>query len=238
MTYAMSDLHGEYDKYKKMLKLIDFSDKDTMYINGDICDRGGESAKIYLDIMSRDNIFVIKGNHEVMAEEHLEYLLKEHSENGINILELFSERDLWLWFENGGDTTVISLFDESEENRLRILDFIKGLPYYRTVDVNGKHYVLVHGGLGDYQEGAKLEDIAPVDIVWSQPEFNGCYFEDDNTYLIVGHTPTFLLRETEQKATIYRGEGNVVAIDCGCAYPEYLGRLGCLCLETGEEFYV
>lgn len=200
MTYAMSDLHGEYDKYKEMLELIDFSDKDTMYINGDICDRGGESAKIYLDIMSRDNIFVIKGNHEVMAEEHLEYLLKEHHENGINILELFSERDLWLWFENGGDTTVISLFDESEENRLRILDFIKTLPYYRTVDVDGMHYVMVHGGLGDYQEGTKLEDIAPIDIVWSQPEFNGYYSEDDSTYLIVGHTPTFLLREIEQKS--------------------------------------
>lgn len=238
MTYAMSDPHGEYDKYKEMLELIDFSDKDTMYINGDICDRGGESAKIYLDIMSRNNIFVIKGNHEVMAEEHLEYLLKEHHENGINILELFSERDLWLWFENGGDATVISLFDEPEENRFRILEFIKTLPYYRTVDVDGKHYVMVHGGLGDYQEGTKLEDIASIDIVWSQPEFNGYYFEDDNTYLIVGHTPTFLLREAEQKATIYRGEGNVIAIDCGAAYPEYLGRLGCLCLETGEEFYV
>lgn len=97
---------------------------------------------------------------------------------------------------------------------------------------------MVHGGLGDYQEGTKLEDIASIDIVWSQPEFNGYYFEDDNTYLIVGHTPTFLLREAEQKATIYRGEGNVIAIDCGAAYPEYLGRLGCLCLETGEEFYV
>ena len=53
MTYVMTDLHGKYDKYKEMLELISFSDEDTMYINGDICDRGEESAKIYLDIMSR-----------------------------------------------------------------------------------------------------------------------------------------------------------------------------------------
>lgn len=239
MTYVTTDLHGKYDKYIKLMELIKFSDKDTMYINGDICDRGEESAKIYLDIMSRsNNIFAIKGNHEVMAEVHLEHLLKEHHENGINILELFSERDLWLWFENGGDATVISLFDESEENRLRILDFIKSLPYYRTVDVNGKHYVLVHGGLGDYQEGTKIEDVSRIDLVWSRPDFNDKYFEDDNTYLIVGHTPTFLLREMEQQATIFHGEGNVIAIDCGCVYPEHHGRLGCLCLETGEEFYV
>lgn len=238
MTYAMSDLHGEYDKYKMMLELINFSDEDTMYINGDICDRGGESAKIYLDIMSRNNVFIIKGNHEVIAEAHLEYLLKEHHENEINILELFSERDLWLWFENGGDTTVISLFDEPQENRLRILEFIKSLPYYRTVDVNGKHYVMVHGGLGNYQAGTKIEDLSRVDLVWSQPDFNGLYFDDSNTYLVVGHTPTFLLREPTEKATIYRGKGDVIAIDCGAAYPEYFGRLGCLCLDTGEEFYV
>ena len=238
MTYVMTDLHGEYDKYKEMLELIDFSDKDTMYINGDVCDRGSEAAKIYLDIMSRDNIFVIKGNHEVMAETHLEYLLKEHHENGINILELFSEHDLWLWFKNGGDATVISLFDEYEENRLRILDYIKSLPYFRTVDANGKHYVLVHGGLGNYQAGTKIEDVSLMDLVWSRPDFNGKYLEDDNTYLVIRYTPTFLLYETKQQATIFHGEGNVIAIDCGCAYPEYLGRLGCLCLDTGEEFYV
>ena len=30
--YAMSDLHGEYGRFLKMLKLIDFKDTDTLYI--------------------------------------------------------------------------------------------------------------------------------------------------------------------------------------------------------------
>lgn len=33
---------------------------------------------------------------------------------------------------------------------------------------------------------------------------------------------------------IYRGN-NHVAIDCGCGFG---GKLGCICLETMEEFYV
>ena len=28
----------------------------------------------------------------------------------------------------------------------------------------------------------------------------------------------------------------MIGVDCGCAYPG--GRLGCLCLDTMEEFYV
>lgn len=42
MIYVMSDIHGKYDKYIQMLKQIHFSEKDTMYILGDMIDRGGE----------------------------------------------------------------------------------------------------------------------------------------------------------------------------------------------------
>lgn len=240
MTYVLSDPHGEYQKYKKMLKLINFSEEDTLYILGDICDRGGESARIYLDVMARENVFVIKGNHEEMAQEHLGYLLEKYHGQGIDTSRLLAEFDLWLWFENGGENTVKTLFDESEEDRLRILEFIKSLPYYLTVDVKGKHYMMVHGGLGDFREGDRIEGVKCSDLVWSRPEFDRRYFEDENTFLIVGHTPTFLLKKEKTPATIYHGKGNVIAIDCGAAYSEYygLGRLGCLCLDTGEEFYI
>lgn len=42
MTYAMSDLHGRYDLYIKMLEKINFSEGDTLYILGDFVDRGDE----------------------------------------------------------------------------------------------------------------------------------------------------------------------------------------------------
>ena len=31
-------------------------------------------------------------------------------------------------------------------------------------------------------------------------------------------------------------KGNVIICDCGCGFQS--GRLGCLCIETGEEIYV
>jgi len=238
MTYVMSDLHGNKSKYTEMLININFSEHDTLFILGDVVDRGDESAELYLDIISRSNVVVIKGNHEVMAEEHLEYLISEYSGETPDILTLLSQRDLWNWFENGGDSTVISLFAQTPQNQRRIYQFIRSLAYYKTIEVGGKNYVMVHGGLGDYKEGTKLADIDPKTLVWSQPDFDGTYFGGNNTVLIVGHTPTLLLRKPECEATIYHGKGNVIAIDCGAAYPEYNGRLGCLCLDTGEEFYV
>lgn len=238
MTYVMSDIHGDYESYIKMLEKICFTDDDVLYINGDICDRGESSAKIYLDVMSRNNVIVIKGNHELMAEEHLEYLVKEEEQDEGDFLKLCIEKDIMLWFENGGGSTLESLFDESEEDRLRIFDFIRSLPYYRAVDINGKHYVIVHGGLGEEEGVTDPAEVVPIDLVWSRPDFDGQYLKGKNTYLIVGHTPTFPFCPTDEKLSIYHGKGNVIAIDCGAAYPEYRGRLGCLCLDTLEEFYV
>ena len=40
MTYVMSDIHGEYEKYLKMLDLIGFRDEDELYVLGDVIDRG------------------------------------------------------------------------------------------------------------------------------------------------------------------------------------------------------
>ena len=44
MIYVMSDLHGCFDKYKEMLSLIDFAPRDTLYVLGDVIDRGPDGC--------------------------------------------------------------------------------------------------------------------------------------------------------------------------------------------------
>ncbi len=53
MIYAMSDLHGCFDKYKKMLEKINLCENDTLYILGDVVDRGKDGIKILFDMMKR-----------------------------------------------------------------------------------------------------------------------------------------------------------------------------------------
>ena len=40
MVYVVSNLHGNYTKFKELLKTIKFKDTDLMYILGDIVGSG------------------------------------------------------------------------------------------------------------------------------------------------------------------------------------------------------
>lgn len=64
MIYTMSDVHGEYEKYAAMLEKIRFSREDTLFVLGDVVDRGPEPVSVLLDMASRDNVHLLKGNHE------------------------------------------------------------------------------------------------------------------------------------------------------------------------------
>lgn len=67
------------------------------------------------------------------------------------------------------------------------------------------------------------------------PDLNAAFYED--RYLVYGHTPTRLLlqRAGEPPEDRIIRRGRQIALDCGAAFG---GRLGCLCLDTMEEFYV
>lgn len=67
MTYAMSDIHGCWREYREALEKIAFSDADRLYIIGDIVDRGPDVSSVLEDVMSRDNVHVLAGNHEYMG---------------------------------------------------------------------------------------------------------------------------------------------------------------------------
>ena len=66
-TYCISDIHGEYDRYIKMLQLVDFSADDTMYILGDVIDRGPDSIKLleHVAALMRENSHCI-GNADII----------------------------------------------------------------------------------------------------------------------------------------------------------------------------
>ncbi len=237
MTYVMSDLHGMYNKYLKMLELIAFKEEDELYILGDICDRGDDSVKLYLDIMARNNIFCIKGNHEQMLEESLPFVfgwLRDLADP--DILEETDDPEMWNW--NGGDKTKMSFFElNNVEDRRKIYSFVKSLPYYRKIECNGKTITLVHAG--GYNENGERDflDFSPMELLWDAPDYDAIFGDKNRELLIVGHTPTFLLDE-DPIPKIYFGKGNIIDVDCGAVFVESGGRLGCLCLETMKEFYV
>ena len=64
--YFFSDIHGEYKKFKEILKYWD-SNRQQLILLGDLCDRGLQSYEcFYLAKYLCDNYgaILIKGNHE------------------------------------------------------------------------------------------------------------------------------------------------------------------------------
>ena len=53
----ISDIHGCFDKYQTMLREIDFSSHDTLYVLGDVIDRGPDGIRILQDMNLRPNVF-------------------------------------------------------------------------------------------------------------------------------------------------------------------------------------
>lgn len=65
--YATSDLHGCMQEFKLLLELINFNyDKDTMWVAGDLVNRGFESLEVMRFLYAhQDNFKVILGNHDI-----------------------------------------------------------------------------------------------------------------------------------------------------------------------------
>ena len=62
MIYCISDIHGEYEKFMQMLGLIGLKDEDTLYVLGDVLDRGEQPIKTLLKLMEMPNAVFILGN--------------------------------------------------------------------------------------------------------------------------------------------------------------------------------
>ena len=233
-TYVLSDVHGCYDEYLEMLGKIDFGPEDTLYFLGDAIDRGPDGIKIMFDMMEHPNIHAILGNHEAMALDALPVIEAIKGSGGNAKPERkISRKDLskvTMWIDNGSIPSIAEFMSLSDDDKKRVMDYMKSLPLYREIEVDGEKYILVHGALGNFSPDRPLEDYSQHDLVWERPKTSTKYYDDKT--VIVGHSPTVLTLDHSGK--IYHGDG-FIDIDCGCVYGSVLG---CLCLDTMEEFNV
>ena len=232
MVYCISDIHGDYDGYRELLEKVQFSDEDTLYVLGDVVDRGRGSIRILQDMMMRPNVIPIIGNHEYMGIQCLKFLMQEITEDSIASISEDIVQGLFEWQNVGGQATMDEFHKLSMEDKQDIIDYLDEFSLYEEVSVNGKDYILVHAGLCNFSQDRPMEDYKLHELIFKCPNYSRVYFPDK--YLVTGHLPTRGIWENKKPYFIYKGN-NHIAIDCGsnCG-----GRLGMICLDTGEEFYV
>ena len=77
----------------------------------------------------------------------------------------------------------------------------------------------------------EFDQLMWAEFIIGEPEYDKEYFPDK--YVVTGHTPTGFIGEA-YIGKIYK-ENKHIAIDCGAVFDH---PLGCICLDTLEEFYV
>ena len=234
MIYVMSDIHGCYDEYLKMLEKINFSDNDTLYIVGDVCERGPKVIDVLLHMMEHKNIIPIWGNHDLSTFNYL-CIIKNHIDDVlynknylikhkvINASYYFKE---WYYQEY---ETLLAFRDLNSKKREDLINYFYSFKDYININLNGKDYILVHGGIPDDEND--ISSILLDDLVWCRPNFRKKRFE--NSIIVCGHTPTITFNY-DGEAKIFK-DNNYFAIDCGAVFGY---KLACLCLDNGREFYV
>ena len=227
-VYVMSDIHGRLDLFHQMLEKIEFSDQDTMYIIGDVIDRGPDGIPLLQEIMHTPNITMLLGNHELM--------MLDYYSPGVTEVEISR------WNRNRNLFTLLKYEALSPEEQEEILDFLKRLPDCMGIKVGEIDFWLVHGFPGSDTEEA----------VWNRPAGIETPNPLPDRQLIVGHTPVPLLlcrNDQEEEAYFRKMEmtgdhvrilfaPGYIDIDCGCGHSVPGASLGCLRLDDFSEFYI
>ena len=223
--FIVSDLHGNGNIYDSIIGYLNnINEELTLYINGDLIDRGKDSARMLIDVYDRITnnkefkIEYLGGNHELMM-----YKASLHRYEGY-----WPKYSDWI-AGNGGNITLQGLNDITNEKMEELVEFVSNLKIYHKFSetINNKPIVLVHAKCPK-----KVEDICDLKIngkytdvyqsVWFRKEDDLIPFlkhdlGNPDFFTIIGHTPL-----NTKYGFKYDSKDNVLNIDGGCA-PYVLG---------------
>lgn len=126
LIYAMSDIHGETELLKEMLKLVDLQDKNNkLILLGDYVDHKSKNYDILTFIKNfqenyRNQVVILLGNHEFMLLEYIANKQVPFNDNVIidwlKSLPYYFETDTQIFVHAGIDEEAEELWKYGSEN--------------------------------------------------------------------------------------------------------------------------
>lgn len=216
-TYVIGDVHGRSWLLDQLIADVPWDVKsDKIIFLGDLIDRGKDAPGVVERVIelkrNNPNVVVIRGNHEQMLLDTLDY------------------GDIqWLIPENGGLATLeaygndLSDLDSVEDIKIppNHLEFLRSLEYYHE----DEQAIYVHAGMVPGRSPAETSNEI---LIWSR---NTSFFEHyDGKLCFFGHTPTrFLPRSGRNRKYGIYIKGGCVGLDTS---GEESSPLSCLRVET------
>lgn len=212
--FAISDIHGCAKTFKKLLRRINFSQEDVLYLLGDYLDRGPDGKGVIDHIFELQKngfeVHCLRGNHE-------QYFLDAYYETE-STYTIPQETLTSFEVENVKDVPKV------------YLDWMNRLPYFFDLE----DYLLVHAGL-NFKSDAPLEDEAAM--IWIRHWYDDIDEEWLGNQIVVhGHTP---YEKWEIKKNLHHLEDiPAINIDAGCVFESYgFGHLCALNLGTKQLIF-
>lgn len=227
MTYCISDIHGEYELFARLLEKINYSNSDCLIVCGDFIDKGTASVRLAKTIFDLPNARCIMGNHEYLFLKFYQSQMQTDTTDFDAVLA-----KLQAYFEEDGH-----LLDWS------VVDAIADLPYY----IEEEQFVCVHAGVPMDADGRliPLEKATPEELVYDRRFQGVTVLPKESKCVFFGHTPTtYIAKEPKILAYPKRGiafdKQNIahyakIHLDTGTPLS---GVLGCFCVDTCKAFYV
>ena len=212
---AFGDIHGNFTKFMTLYERVGVTDEDFSIFLGDYVDRGKENVKALKWIMNeskKPNVIALRGNHEQMMFDGIMHFDAN-------------------WVFNGGLRTLTELKAEAVTNSNFItesIDFIKQLPLYHRMTVDGREYIFVHAGVNAYTDhDPPIEEQPEMQLLWTREDFYN-HYEGDAIY-VVGHTPVQYL-EVDPPYPFKVPDRNIWMIDTGSYFDG--GKISCIDVKT------
>ncbi len=224
MVYCISDIHGYYDLFCRLLEKIKFGGGDKLYVFGDIIDKGPDSVRLAKLLFSMSSVYCIAGNHEYDFLKYYHALMQQTEDYDFVLHECQN------YFTDGKllDWETVDSFDL--------------LPFYIETD----DFVGVHAGVP-----VKNGKLLPVSQATCEQLVYDRHFKDKDILpqngkcVFYGHTPVRYLtgndeillypRSAELKYCSNIADYCKIHLDTGV----YLsGVLGCFAVNICQSFYV
>lgn len=224
MIYIMSDLHGEYKLFVALMRKIKFTNKDKLYICGDVIEKGDKSVKLMKTLASLPNVYIIRGNHEDAFIQYYHSLMQESDDYKLVLSKLREYIQ--------GDGYLLDW---------ETVDAIENLPYYIETD----DFICVHAGVTLDGQGRvpPMNSVKKEDMLYNRRFKNPDIIPKDSKCVFYGHTSSMSLCSDGGILTYIREGGDP------SAFSDYLkvhldtgvfttGILGCFCIDDCSCHYV
>jgi serine/threonine protein phosphatase 1 len=203
MKYLISDIHGDYEVWQKAKGLL--QEGDTLYILGDVIDRGPDGIKILLEIVGNKQCVMLKGNHEDMMVDALTY---EDMDS------------LRMWYMNGGDVTHAELIrDLGYGQYTTLVRWLRGLP--EMLYLEDDKVLLSHSGFHiphtlrtEADVISYAQTLEKDEVIWDRSHIH-MGGQDSEVLLIHGHTPIASISDSLDPVTPVEYQKGKVCIDVG-----------------------